>query len=517
MSNEIENNTNNQINEKIFLLTNIFEYVPKTQNKLLPLISSSNGIKVLFSFLNYNNNSSTNNVSINEKLELLNILSKLLELNNNLIFLFLKKCKSNIKSFFDPLIDIYLNENITSIQNKKIIEDLLLLIIQNVSTDKYIFDFIYQKLSKYFGKDEKIKLTNETFSKYLNLLDIFYTGTSGDDNNKNIIEEKKEIKNFIYFNGFKNKLTLELNKSSNNFNTDFPTLENGFSFITWIKIEKSLIDSYFLIHNNDENYFINLISINFDGHNIKLQLVDSNNMILILDNIIKSNYINISSNFIYNNWNSLAFIFYSKKSSHSSLLKNSIFKLYINQHAFNIYIDLRNFVSYLDKKIDSIIFFENLIGKSTSILYFSFSFDEDKLLSLLDTIKEPGFHKLKYLYKFLLSNDKEYSKYSKNNKYNDNIQTKINKIIDINIKEQNIKNLMCFLCPFSYNNKTNTIDDIFGNFIGVLSHESGVNFYLNNFKNIENVGGIDNLLPIGELMLLSLNKKKKIYIVIKTI
>ena len=509
MSNEIENNTNNQINEKIFLLTNIFEYVPKMQNKLLPLISSSNGIKVLFSFLNYNNNSSTNNVSINEKLELLNILSKLLELNNNLIFLFLKKCKSNIKSFFDPLIDIYLNENITSIQNKKIIEDLLLLIIQNVSTDKYIFDFIYQKLSKYFGKDEKIKLTNETFSKYLNLLDIFYTGTSGDDNNKNIIEEKKEIKNFIYFNGFKNKLTLELNKSSNNFNTDFPTLENGFSFITWIKIEKSLIDSYFLIHNNDENYFINLISINFDGHNIKLQLVDSNNMILILDNIIKSNYINISSNFIYNNWNSLAFIFYSKKSSLSSLLKNSIFKLYINQHAFNIYIDLRNFVSYLDKKIDSIIFFENLIGKSTSILYFSFSFDEDKLLSLLDTIKEPGFHKLKYLYKFLLSNDKEYSKYSKNNKYNDNIQTKINKIIDINIKEQNIKNLMCFLCPFSYNNKTNTIDDIFGNFIGVLSHESGVNFYLNNFKNIENVGGIDNLLPIGELMLLSLNKKEK--------
>ena len=509
MSNEIENNANNIINEKIFLLTNIFEYMPKMQNKLLPLISSSNGIKVLYSFLNYNNNCTDNIVSINEKLELLNILSKLLELNNNLIFLFLKKCKSNIKSFFDPLIDIYLNENNTAIQNKKIIEDLLLLIIKYVSTDKYIFDFIYQKLSKYFRKDEKIKLTNETFLKYLNLLDIFYTGTLGDDNNKNIIEEKKEIKNFIYFNGFKNRLSLELNKSSNNLNTDFPTLENGFSFITWIKVEKNLIDSYFLIHTNDENYFINLININLNKHNIKLQLVDSNNMILILDDIIKSNYINISSNFNYNNWNSIAFIFYSKKSSLSSLLKNSMFKLYINQHIFNIYIDLRNFISHLDKKINSIYFFENLIGKSTSILYFSFSFEEEKLFSLLNTIKEPGFYKVKYLYKFLLSNEKDYSKYSKSNIYNDNIQTKINKIIDINLKEQNIKNLMCFLCPFSYNNKANTIDDIFGNFIGVLTPENGVNSYINNFKNIENVGGIDNLLPLGELMLLSQNKKEK--------
>ena len=509
MSNEIEKNKNNSINEKIFLLKNIFEYVPRLENKLLPLISSSNEIKVLYSFLYYNNDNSANIISINEKLELINILSKLFEMNNNLIFLFLKKCKSNIKSFFDPLIDIYLNENITAIPNKKIIEDFLLLIVKHVSVDKYIFDFIYQKLAKYFGKDAKIKLNDETFSKYLNLLDIFYTGSLGDDNNKNNIEEKKEIKNFIYFNGFKNKLSFELNKSSNNINSDFPTLENGFSFITWVNIEKIIIESYFLKHNNDENYFINLININLNEHNIKLQLVDANNMILIIDNIIKSNYINISNYFNYNDWNNISFIFYSKKSSLSSLLKNSIFKLYINKHMFNIYIDLRNFVPHLDNKINSINFFENLVGKSTSILYFSFAFEEEKLFSLLNAIKEPGFYKIKYLYKFLLSNDKEYSKYSKNNKYNDNIQTKINKIIDINIKEQYIKNLMCFLCPFSYNNKSNIIDDIFGNFIGVLSPESGVNFYINNFKNIENIGGIDNLLPIGELMLLSLNKKEK--------
>ena len=509
MIDEIENNNNNLINEKIFLLTNIFESVPNNPSKILPLVSSSNNINAFYSFLNYNNDSSENNPSIKIKLELLEILSKLFEINNNLIFLFLKKCKSNIKSFFDPLIDIYLNENTSEIKDKKIIEDLLLLIIKIVPVNKNIFEYVYQKLSKYFGKDAKNKLTNETFLKYLNLLDIFYTCSLSDNKNENNEEGKKEIKNYIYFNGIKNKLTLTLNKSSNNINTDFPTLENGFSFITWIKIEKELIDTYFLVHKTDENNFINLIDIDSGGHQIKLQLVDVNNITLIIDDKIKSNYINISNDFHYNDWNNLAFIFNPKKFSLSSSNKNITFKLYVNQHMFNFYIDLKNFVSQFDKKINSISFFENLIGKSTSILYFSFALDEDKLLPLLNSIKETGFYKIKHLYKFLLSNDKEYSKSLKNPKYNENMKININKIIDINLKEQNIKNLMCFLCPFSYNTQNNTIDDIFSNFIGVLSPESGVNYFINNFKNIEQIGGIDNLLPIAELMLLTQNKDKK--------
>ena len=505
MSDEVDNNSNNSINEKIFLLTNIFDHLPNMTSRILPLISSSNNIRSFYSFLNYNNDSSDNYCPIKEKLELLDILSKLFQMNNNLIFLFLKKCKSNIKSFFGPLIDIYLNENTVDIKNKKIIEDLLLLIINNVSVNKNILDYIYQKLSKYFTFDAKIKLTNDTFLKYLNLLDIFYTGNLIDDKNENEnannnIEVKKEIRNFIYLNGFKNKLSLIVNKSSNNINTDFPTLENGFSFITWIKLEKSLIDSYFLIHKGDTNYIINLIDINFGGHQIKLKLVDANNILLVIDENIKSNYINISNNFKYNDWNSFAFIFYSKKTS---------FKLYINRHLFNFYIDLKNIANLLEKKIDGITFFENLTGKSTSILFFSFSFDEDKLISLFYSIKETGFYKIKHLYRFLSSNDKEYSKYSKNPKINDNNKININKIIDINFKEQNIKNLICFICPFAYNHKNNTIDDIFGNFIGIITPESGVNLYINNYKNIENLGGIDNLLPIAELMLLAQNKDIK--------
>ena len=509
MSNEMENDKNNLINEKIFLLTNIFECYPNNPNKILPLVSSSNKINTFYSFLNYNNDSSPNNVSIKLKLELLELLTKLFQLNNNLIFLFLKNCKSNFKSFFEPLIDIYLNESITEVKTKKIIEDLLLLIIKITSLNKIIFEHIYQKLSEYFGKNAKNKLNNETFMKYLNLLDIFYTGSLAENKSENSNQEKKEIKNFIYFNGAKNKISLLLNKSSNNINSDFTTLENGFSFITWIKLEKDLIDTYFLVHKEDEYNFINLININFGNHQIKLQLADTNNIVLIIDGNIKSNYINISNDFNYNDWNNLAFIFYPVKSSISSSIKNTIFKLFINQHMFNFYIDLKNFGSSFDKKIKSIDFFENLIGKSTSILYFSYSLEEEKLFSLLKVIKENGFYKIKHLYKFLLLNDKDYSKYSKNFKFDDNTKININKIIDINLKEQTIKNQICFLCPFAYNAKNNSIDDIFCNYIGVLSPDSGVNYFINNFKNIEQIGGIDNLLPIAELMLLTQNIDKK--------
>ena len=88
MSDEADNNSNNSINEKIFLLTNIFDHLPNMTSRILPLISSSNNIRSFYSFLNYNNDSSDNYSPIKEQLELLDILSKLFQMNNNLIFLF---------------------------------------------------------------------------------------------------------------------------------------------------------------------------------------------------------------------------------------------------------------------------------------------------------------------------------------------------------------------------------------------------------------------------------------------
>ena len=94
MSQEGENN-NNYKNDKIFLLTNIFHSIPNSPNRLLPLISSPNDINTLFSFLNCNNdnNEESNIFNIKSKIEILNFLSSLFKMNNNLLFIFLKKCK----------------------------------------------------------------------------------------------------------------------------------------------------------------------------------------------------------------------------------------------------------------------------------------------------------------------------------------------------------------------------------------------------------------------------------------
>ena len=515
MSQEGENN-NNYKNDKIFLLTNIFHSIPNSPNRLLPLISSPNDINTLFSFLNCNNeNSEESNInSIKSKIEILNFLSSLFKMNSNLIFIFIKKCKSNVKSFFVPLIDIYLNE-LTTHEYKTVVEDLLKLLVENVSIPKDIIEYVYQRISAYFRNDAKIKLNENLLLKYLNLLDLFYTYSLVDNsnnfnNNFNEIEKPKEIKNFIYLNGYKNKLSLILNNCSPNINTDFPTLENGCSIIFWVNLDQKLIESFFVLHKTD-GLTINLVNIILGGHQIILQLISLEYLVLVIDDI-KSNLINFSTKFNYNEWNSIALFIYPKKNSSSSLVKTASFYLYINNNIFNVNINFqKNFVLPLEEKINSIVLFENLIGKVTSLLYFSFAIDEEKVIPFFNLIKEPGFHKIKYLYKFFLSNDKDYHQYSKNNKFYEKFKNNINKvskIIDINLKDQNIKNLMCFLCPFCYDNKNNQIDDVFGNFIGILSNEDGVNNYINYSKNIKQLGGMNNLLPIAELMLLAQKKKK---------
>ena len=413
MSQEVENkadNANNNTNERVFLLTNIFHSIPNNPNRLLPLVSSPNDINTLFSFLNYNNeNTEENNTDINfqntikTKIELLNFLMSLFKMNNNLIYLFVKKCKSNIKTFFDPLIDIYLNEYTVN-EYKIIVEELLQLLIKNVSMQKNVLEYIYQKLSIFFRKDAKRKLTETLLLKYLNLLDIFYTCPLTDNNinnenninNYNEIEKAKEIKNFIYLNGHNNKLSLVLNNSSTNINTDFPTLEYGFSFAFWLNLDEKLIESFLVIHK-DDGQTINLINIIYGGHQIRLQLISIDYLILIIDDNIKSHLINFKTKFKYGEWNSFYFILYPRKAASSSLVKTTSYKLYINNNMFNIILD--NPTTFpLEEKINSIILFENLIGKITSVLYFSYAIEENKLNSFFYLIKVPDFYKLKLLY-----------------------------------------------------------------------------------------------------------------------
>jgi len=206
----------------------------------------------------------------------------------------------------------------------------------------------------------------------------------------------------------------------------------------------------------------------------------------------ESNKIDLSATFQWNKWNNICLVI-------EKLEKNKI-KIIINNatNYSNISIP-KNFPT--NEKIDTIKCFENLIGRVSSLLFFSFPL-EQKMINHFSIQLKHGFYKNKILFKFLHSNDNEYLNNAKNYKYIEKFKNekKLDKEFKIKASEQNKKNIICFFCPFAYNKSQNEIDDIFGNYIGVLSKDDGVNYYLNCTKNIKQIGGMNILLPIVEIM-----------------
>ena len=196
-------NSKNEINEEHSLLKEIF-YKSSEENKFLPIIKSSNNIKKIIPFLiDFNTNKEED---IKHNINLISILKDFFNLNNNLIPLFMKISNlSNDMTFYECLINLYLNVNVNESQ-KQILEELIKIININYSLSKNLFEFIYQKLSKYFKNNAKEKLTDKLFSRYLNLLSYLYTDSSI------YKKKKKQIKNYIYFNGINSGLSFLLNK-----------------------------------------------------------------------------------------------------------------------------------------------------------------------------------------------------------------------------------------------------------------------------------------------------------------
>ena len=308
--------------------------------------------------------------------------------NKNLINLFTKRCKSNITFFFEPIIDLYLSEELKVDSDKEFLEQLIIYIINNVSIPKFLLEYIYQKLAvylRYNSNNVEIKKLNQNiFKRYLNLLEIFYTYaldhnienlynksdtiTNENEMMGNIImnyfdpEQKKEIKNYIYFNGYNSKMTISINQYSNNINCDFPTLEYGCSFVFWINLDQNVINDYFSINNEKNNNktmkFINFI---FGGHQVSLILQNLNNLLFIIDEI-ESSPINISDSFKYGNWNNICFILYPKKIISPKVLING------NNIDININIP-KNYNISNSEKISNVTMFENLIGRINSVFF----------------------------------------------------------------------------------------------------------------------------------------------------
>ena len=494
------------------LLNDIFLISKENPTKILPIFKSSDKILNIISFLN------DSKIQIKDKILFLSNLITLFKENNSIIPFIIDKCISSRKNLYEPLIMLYLDKKIQNDDLSKI-EEIIKILIINVTTQKSTLEYIYQRLSKFFTKEgvnnNKEILTEDLFIKYLKILNLFYGEDIPDDLDQ-IIEQnrsysiKKErsstitirnkcatipnnkIKNYIYFNGKDSKLEFKINQFSKNVNSDFPTLEYGFTFMFWIYIKKELLNNYIKHYPNIE---ITLVNLQFVEHKIKLVLKGIDLLGIILDDKEIGNCEISKTKFRFDNWNFICFYLVPKIRG-----KPPIIKLLINDDNDLLSITLPNYI-VLNEMINSIILFENLIGRITTALFFSFCVDF-KLIDYLRNNYSKGFFKNKYLFNFLYQNEKDYFKDEKNYKYCNKYRKERPslKLLNVNLRNQNVKNLMVFFCPFTYNKKEKFIDDIFGHFIGVLGVNDGANYYENHSKSVKQLGGIDNLLPIAEMM-----------------
>ena len=470
------------------ILSSIFLFCGKTNPSSLPILNSLKEIPQLIIFLK------DSKQSIDQKMDLISTLICLFKINENIIPPFMRKFlfKSKEYIFFEPLIDLYIIPTLKK-EHEALLNELFKIILTHVTITKNALEYVYQKLSLYFTNIKQEVLNEAILLRYLKLLKLFYSDVSSE------AKIEKVIKNYMYFNGKNSSLKFSLNKSTININTDFPTLENGLSFVFWCYIKKELMTQFY---EKDEKNKFKFVEIKISGHVISLVLNDVNNIKVVIDDN-QSTIINVKDAIKFNDWNNLCFIINPK----------SAFKLEIS-----IYINGKNNSSFLpitkefkaSEKISDINLFKNFLGLSTSVLFFSFEINS-KQIQYFNSLKH-GFCKNKQLYEFFMKNDKNYLT-NGINKYKYANQVKVDKylnLFDFSLKKQNIKGLICFLCPFTYNKEKNVIDDIFGNFIGEFSENDGINNYKKNAKSIKSLGGMNNLLPIAELMYSSISKSKKI-------
>ena len=501
-----EDDSDKQIME---ILNSIFSSI---DGKLLPIIKISEKLSSIIEYLSQESN------PLDKKVKLLSILNLIFQENKSLIHYFITKCKTENLNLLECIINTYLIEALEN-DNKTVVENLLNLIVENSTITKSLFEFIYQKLSLFFIDDKTNKINENYLLKTFKLLQIFYqdisvpnessestkekiTNDSNDiskyvviNQDKKIVkkDETKEVNNYIYLNGKGSFLSLTLNKNSINVNSNFPTLEYGTSFLFWVYLDKDLTNYFFEVNKNLK---INLITINIGKHQIKLLFNSIKSLKFIVDELV-SNDIDITNKFAYNTWNNICFLIEKKG-------KNYMAKIIINGFDTSFTFPLtKNFP--INEPMNKVKLFENFFGKISTVLFFSFNISMNMITYFKNNFKH-GFPKNKYLFKFLNSNDEEYFSntpdYNFYQKYKNS--TKANnansKLFKIKLKEHNIKYLISCFVPFTYDQDKNTIDDIFGNFIGYLGYDDVVNNFTNYSNALNFVGGINNLLPFAELM-----------------
>ena len=464
------------MSDNSFDLSNIF-YKNTDNDKLTSIIKNKDKINHIPIYL------LNNEVSIENKKTLLKSLLDILRENYFLIYFFQIQTKFNEYSFIESLIELYIKEKE---ENEELL-NLILFCKNYIPITNNIMEIVINNLSKYFRNEAIHKLDEQYLIKHLNLLNLLINNT------------KDKILETIYFNGLNSKLMIKLNeKDSTGFKIDYPLIKNGFFTSFSIKINKKILDQYFKINKGIE---INLINFKFDNNqNIKLSLNENYSLTFQIFNKIKQEYKLKQENFDFNSKNEIMI----------NLIPTSIFFLYINEKLI-----FKIVVNYENLQLNKIIFFENYIGEVDSIFFSAKSLIEE-LISLFIANKDKfnsNHNLIKFISKIFPDDPKPFYLQSNDLKSFNELKKQIKILLknkeDLNFfkQKENINNYFMLFMPFLYNEKKNIIDDICGNFIGILGQNDFVYY---NFDDMKLNESINNLLPILELMIYPFNISEKI-------
>ena len=233
-------------------------------------------------------------------------------------------------SIIELLIESYIkfpnNENL-----KEKIFEILKFFIDNFSIDSKHYFYLFKNITNNNKNPSK-----ETFINYIDILKIFYPKIEN-EKGKNIINNEKY---FFFYNIFESGLKIDKKIE----------IKNGFAFKFWFYIEK--------YHKNENS---NLINVKNRENIYKLNLTN-NKINIILNEKIKEG---LSYEIKENEWNCIIFGISKTKWNHSIIFS---YKLENNIHETII---KSNPINNTNLSLDSVILFENFIGRVSSILFYN--------------------------------------------------------------------------------------------------------------------------------------------------
>ena len=233
-------------------------------------------------------------------------------------------------SIIELLIESYIKFPNNEKLKEKIFE-ILKFFIDNFSIDSKHYFYLFKNITNNNKNPSK-----ETFINYIDILKIFYPKIEN-EKGKNIINNEKY---FFFYNIFESGLKIDKKIE----------IKNGFAFKFWFYIEK--------YHKNENS---NLINVKNRENIYKLNLTN-NKINIILNEKIKEG---LSYEIKENEWNCIIFGISKTKWNHSIIFS---YKLENNIHETII---KSNPINNTNLSLDSVILFENFIGRVSSILFYN--------------------------------------------------------------------------------------------------------------------------------------------------